>query len=395
MKKEVGVIEEFKIKPIKSWAKSEKAENKRQEEKERVREAYKNKREVEIIPATIAIDGDDRKVLRVAAYCRVSTLEDAQAGSFERQIQHFKDVIEARDGWVNVGIYADEGASGTNRKHRPKFNEMIQDCKDGKIDLIVTKSVSRFARNTSDCLQVVRELKNLNPPVGVYFEDINLNTAEAKNEFTLGVMSLVAQGESEQKSAAITWSIIERFRRGVPIITTTNLLGYDKDRYGKLVIVEEEAYVIRYIYASFIAGHTTSEIAEKLTEGQVPTVRGNKVWQSGAVRNILKNEKYCGDVIMQKTFTVDCFSHRKLINKGQKPKYRLTGHHEPIIPKEQWLKVQELLTQPRRKISVKDIALEKKFTVTKIKNGKLKGFIIVDPDWRSTDIDKLFEKYAK
>lgn len=162
------------------WKKKEKAENRRRMERERVRETYANKKEVEVIPATVDIDSIDRPITKVAAYCRVSTLEDAQAGSFERQIQHFREMIENTEGWKNVGIYADEGASGTNMKKRPEFQRMIQDCKDGKIDLIVTKSVSRFARNTRDCLEVVRVLKGLSPPVGVFFEDVNLNTIEAK-----------------------------------------------------------------------------------------------------------------------------------------------------------------------------------------------------------------------
>ena len=276
------------------WKKKEKAENRRRMERERVRETYANKKEVEVIPATVDIDSIDRPITKVAAYCRVSTLEDAQAGSFERQIQHFREMIENTEGWKNVGIYADEGASGTNMKKRPEFQRMIQDCKDGKIDLIVTKSVSRFARNTRDCLEVVRVLKGLSPPVGVFFEDVNLNTIEAKNEFTLGVMSLVAQGESEAKSAAITWSVIERFKNGVPIISTNNLLGYDKDKFGKLIVVEEEAEVVRYIYNCYLDGQTVKQIAEALTEAHIPTVKGREVWNSGTVRNILKNEKYCG-----------------------------------------------------------------------------------------------------
>ena len=186
------------------WNKAAKAEKRREQEKQRIRSAFEDKRDVEFIPATMTVDSENKPKLRVAAYCRVSTLEDAQAGSFELQQQHFRQMIADNENWEEVGIYSDEGKSGTNMKKRPQFQQMIQDCRDGKIDLILTKSVSRFARNTMDCLRVVRELKALNPPVGVYFEDVSLNTVEAKNEFTLGVMSLVAQGESEAKSAAIT-----------------------------------------------------------------------------------------------------------------------------------------------------------------------------------------------
>lgn len=377
------------------WNKTAKAEKKREQEKERIRAAFEDRRDVEFIPATVATDSSDKPKLRVAAYCRVSTLEDAQAGSFELQIQHFQQMIAANDRWEEVAIYADEGKSGTNMKKRPQFQKMLQDCRDGKIDLILTKSVSRFARNTMDCLRVVRELKALNPPVGVYFEDVSLNTVEAKNEFTLGVMSLVAQGESEAKSAAISWSVIERFKNGIPILSTTYLLGYDKDSFGKLVIVEEEAEVVRYIYNSYLAGQSCREIAESLTEAGIPTVKGKEVWSSGTVRNMLRNEKYCGDVLMQKTYTVDCFSHKSVKNRGQRPQYRLTNNHPAIIPRSDWMEVQELLKLPRRKSAAQQKPIEEKFRVTRIKNGRLKGYVVLDTRWRATDVDKLFDWLAK
>lgn len=360
-----------------------------------MRAVYQNKREVEFIPATVDSASSSKNILRVAAYCRVSTLEDAQAGSFERQIQHFEELIDKREDWEKVEIYADEGASGTNMKNRPQFLRMIEDCKAGKIDLIATKSVSRFARNIRDCLEVARILKALSPPVGIFFEDINLNTIEAKNEFTLGVMSLVAQGESEQKSAAIKWSIVERFKNGVPIIPTNNLLGYDKNHIGQIVIVPEEAEVIKYIFGSYMEGQSTRDIAEALTKAQVPTVRGNCIWRSQSIRNILKNEKYCGDVLMQKTYTVDCFSHKKRINHGEVPQYRLRNHHIAIIPREDWDHVQELLKMPRRKSKGSQKKLEKRFRVQKIKNGRLKGFYVLDPSWRTKEINQFFAMLHK
>ncbi|MBQ3798265.1 MAG: recombinase family protein [Butyrivibrio sp.] len=385
----------MKIQETGKWNKAAKAEKRREEEKQRIRSAFEDKRDVEFIPAKIQSDPNNKPKLKVAAYCRVSTLEDAQAGSFELQIQHFQQMISDNPEWEDVGIYADEGKSGTNMKKRPEFQRMIEDCKQGKIDLILTKSVSRFARNTMDCLRVVRELKALSPPVGVYFEDVSLNTVEAKNEFTLGVMSLVAQGESEAKSAAITWSVIERFRNGIPILSTTYLLGYDKDRFGKMVIVEEEAEVVRYIYSSFINGQTTREIADSLTQGHIPSVKGNEKWSVGTVRNILKNEKYCGDVLMQKTYTVDCFSHRSVKNRGQRPQYRLKNNHPAIIAREDWDKVQEMLLLPRRKGSGNAVPIAEKFRVSRIKSGRLSGFIILDPNWRTGDIEKLFEWLEK
>lgn len=373
------------------WNKAAKVEKKREQEKKRIRSAFEDRRDVEFIPATVTSDSADKPKLRVAAYCRVSTLEDAQAGSFELQIQHFQQMIAANDRWEEVGIYADEGKSGTNMKKRAQFQKMLQDCRDGKIDLILTKSVSRFARNTMDCLRVVRELKALNPPVGVYFEDVSLNTVEAKNEFTLGVMSLVAQGESEAKSAAITWSVIERFKNGIPIVSTTYLLGYDKDTFGKLVIVEEEAEVVRYIFSSFLEGQSCREIAENLTEAKIPTVKGKEMWSSGTVRNMLRNEKYCGDVLMQKTYTVDCFSHKSVRNRGQKPQYRLTNNHPAIISRDDWMRVQTMLQEPRRKGAAQMKPIEEKFRVTRIKNGRLKGYVVLDTRWRTSDVEKLFD----
>lgn len=379
------------VQGLRKWKKAEKVKNRREKEKRKIREAFSNTAAVEVIPAkTEEMKGKMRRT-RVAAYCRVSTYEDAQAGSFELQVQYFKETIEKNPNYELVKIYADEGVSGTSMKKRLKFQEMIQDCRLGKIDLILTKSVSRFARNTRDCLETIRELKTLNPPVGVYFEAENLNTIESKNEFTLGVMSLVAQGESEQKSASIIWSVIERFKRGIPIISTHNLLGYDKDRYGKMVIDEEEAEVIRYIYGCYKDGQSVREIAENLTEQHIPTVNGGTVWSSSTIRNILKNEKYCGDVLMQKTFTVDCFSHKVVKNKGQKPQYRLRDHHPPIIPREEWNNIQKLLLKPRHKSKIKGKRLVKKIIVTKIKSGKLKGFVVINPKWNDKEIDQFFK----
>ena len=206
-------------------------------------------------------------------------------------------------------------------------------------------------------------------------------------------MSLIAQGESEQKSAAVLWSIIERFKKGIPILSTHNLLGYDKDRFGKMVIVEEEAVVIRYIFSSYRSGQTTGQIARALSEAHVPSPRGNEYWKSGSVRNILSNEKYCGDVLMQKTFTIDCFSHRKVKNTGQKPQYRLRNHHSAIIPREEWLEVQRLLLEPGKHAKMDQPRLAKQFYLQRIKSGNLKGFIVIDPRWRIKELEMFFERF--
>lgn len=269
---------------------------------------------------------------------------------------------------------------------------MIDACKAGKIDLIVTKSVSRFARNTRDCLQVIRQLKLLNPPVGVFFETENLNTLEAKNEFTLGVMSLVAQGESEQKSAAIKWAFVERAKKGIPCFSTHHLLGYDKDALGTVVIVEEEAEIVHYIYDSYMEGATTREIALALTEARVPTVTGKERWSPSAVLNILRNEKYCGDCLMQKTFTVDCFSHKSKKNRGEVAQYYLANTHIPIIPREQWEQAQHQVSHRLGVKVARDMTLEQKFHITRIKAGILKGFVVIDPKWNSWEVGEFLKK---
>ena len=375
------------------WKKSAQTESKRQKKKERIQKAFSNAATVEVIPATESNLTDDNAILRVAAYCRVSTYEEAQAGSFELQVQHYKEMIGQNPKWELAGIYADEGVSATSMHRRVQFLRMIEDCRSGKIDLIITKGVNRFARNTRDCLDVVRQLKMLSPPVGVLFETESLNTLESKNEFTLGVMSLVAQGESEQKSAAITWSIIERFKKGIPIISTHNLLGFDKDPFGQVVIVEEEANIIRYIYDSYMDGSNAREIARSLTDARIPTVLGNPVWKSSTILRILKNEKYCGDVLMQKTFTVDCFTHKKMRNTGQRPQYLLKGGIPAIIPKDRWLAVQKLLKEHRfsKKLTARpDVGV----FVRQVKTGALQGFVYINPSWSKKEVAQVLEKLS-
>ncbi|HGK7158031.1 TPA: DUF4131 domain-containing protein [Streptococcus agalactiae] len=250
---------------------------------------------------------------------------------------------------------------------------------------------SRFARNQLDFISIYRELKALSPPVGIYIEDINLNTLDTNSEFILGIMAIVAQGESEQKSASITWSVIERFKRGIPMIPTHNLLGYTKDQYGRVVIDETEAKIVRLIYDSYIEGMTASEIASTLMTNHIPTVTGLERWTSLAVYNILRNEKYKGEIIMQKTYTVDCFSHKTRKNNGEKPKYRLKNGIPSIIPESRWDLVQELLKQPRRKSKSTSEIFVPKLYIKKLKSGKLRDFVVLDPSWKSEDIHEVFK----
>ncbi|MDU4903727.1 MAG: recombinase family protein [Streptococcus lutetiensis] len=294
--------------------------------------------------------------------------------------------------WELAEIYADQGASGTSIKRRENFKRMIDDCRNGEIDLIIVKSVSRFARNQLDFIGIYRELKSLPSPVGIYIEDINLNTLDTNSEFILGIMAIVAQGESEQKSASITWSIIERFKRGIPIIPTHNLLGYTKDQYSRIIIDDSEAKIVRFIYDSYIDGMAVREIVERLMENQIPTVTGLETWSNLAIYNILKNEKYKGEIIMQKTYIVDCFSHKSRKNNGEKLKYRLKNGIPSIISESRWDMVQELLKQPRSKSKSTNQVLAPILYIKKLKTGKLRGFIVLDPSWKSKDIQEAFNK---
>lgn len=203
-------------------------EKKVTEQQKKIQDAFDNRREVEVIPAKITNSSIQKK--RVAAYCRVSTYAEAQSGSFELQIQSYKEKILLNPTWEFVGIYADRGASGTTIKKREQFNCMLKDCRLNKIDLIIVKSISRFSRNVLDFISIYRELKALPNPVGVFIEDLNINTLDTTSETLLLMLSVVAQAESEQKSEAITWSIIERFKKGLPIIPTHNFLGFTKDK---------------------------------------------------------------------------------------------------------------------------------------------------------------------
>lgn len=285
--------------------------------------------------------------LHVAAYCRVSTFDDSQSGSFELQKQSYLEKINANPNWILAGIYADQGTSGTSTRKRTQFMKMIEDCRQGKIDLILVKSVSRFARNQLDFIGTSRELKSLPHPVGIYIEDINLNTLDTNSEFILGILAIVAQGESEQKSAAITWSIIERFRRDCQL-STHNLLGYTKDKFGRVIIDKSESKVVKFIYDSYINGTSVTEIANQLMKRKISTLTGLERWSNSSIYRILEM-KNIRRVVMQKTFTVDCFSHKSRKNNGEKTQYILEHGIPSIISDKKWELTQKLLKYPNCK----------------------------------------------
>lgn len=296
-------------------------DEKRQSAKDAIRDAYANgpQREVQIIPAKRDLEtGQPQKKLRVCAYCRVSTDEDTQASSYELQVQNYTKMIQENPEWEFAGIYADEGISGTSTLRREQFLAMIERCKAGEIDLIITKQVSRFARNVLDSLNYIFMLRKLDPPVGVYFETEKLNTLDRSSDMVITVLSLVAQSESEQKSNSLKWSFKRRRAQGLGIYPNWALLGYKGHDWE---IDEDEADIVRTIYSLYLEGFSSSQVAEFLTKSGIPTVKGLPTWSSGSVLGILRNEKYCGDALCQKTVTVDLFTHKTVKNNGLETQY--------------------------------------------------------------------------
>lgn len=273
------------------------------------------RQKVDVIPASVRSvqNGGQLKSqtnIRVAAYCRVSTGDESQQTSYTTQKAFYKDLITRKPGWIFAGIYADEAKSGTNREHREEFNRMIKDAMDGKLDYIVTKSISRFARNTIDSLTCTRELRQLKPPVGIYFEKENIDTLDAKGELILTILSALAQDESRSISDNIRWSIQKKFQSGVPHINLKRMLGYELGENKQWVIVPEQAEIIRYIFDRFVKGQTANKIAQELNQMEKFTVNGKK-WSASSILIVLRNEKYVGDIEMQKTITKDMLHFEK------------------------------------------------------------------------------------
>ena len=282
--------------------------------------------------------------LRVAAYCRVSTEQDEQLNSFENQVTYYTEL---------AGIYADEGISGTSTKRREQFNRMIADCEAGKIDLIITKSISRFARNTQDCLNYSRKLKDLG--IGITFEKENISTMDSTGELLFTILSSLAQDESRSISENCQWGIRSLFKQGVVHINTNRFYGYDKDEDGRLVINPEQAKVVRWIFESYMDGINPDIIARRLMEQGVPGCMGEPKWTVDTIMGILQNEKHMGDAILQKTFTADYLTKKQVKNEGQLAQYHVKDDHEAIVSKELWEVVQ--LEIQRRKDYMKRYGL--------------------------------------
>lgn len=285
---------------------------------------------------------------RVAAYARVSTDSDEQMGSVGAQKDYFEKLIREKPGWVLVGVYADEGISGTSLNHREAFARMIDDAMNGKIDLIVTKSLSRFARNTVDALNIIRKLKLKD--VGVYFEKEDISTLDSKGEFLLTLMSSLAEEESRSISENVRWGQRKRFADGRYHMPYKQFLGYKKGANGEPELVEDEAKIIRIIYRLCLEGYTPSSIAKQLTEVKIPTPAGHSIWQRHTIESILQNEKYYGAALLQKKFCVDYRTKTMRKNQGELPMYYVENGHEGIVTEEIFDAVQEKLSVPEERV---------------------------------------------
>ena len=278
---------------------------------------------------------------KVAAYARVSTDTEEQISSYEAQVDYYTRYIKSKNNWEFIEVYTDEGISATNTKKRDGFNRMIKDALDKKIDLIVTKSVSRFARNTVDTLTTVRKLKEKG--VEVYFEKENIYTLDSKGELLITIMSSLAQEESRSISENVTWGQRKRFADGKVSLPYKNFLGYEKGKDGVPKIVEKEAKIVRLIYRLFLEGKTISAITKHLTDNKIPTPAGKEKWYTTTVRSILTNEKYKGDALLQKCYTIDFLTKKTKKNEGEVPQYYVKQSHEAIISPEIYDLVQDEL----------------------------------------------------
>ena len=284
-----------------------------------------------------------QRQLRVAAYCRVSTDDEEQLSSYEAQQTYYTDKIMTNPAWTMAGIFADEGITGTSAKKRPEFLRMIRLCKQKKIDIVLTKSISRFSRNTVDCLNYIRALKALG--IAVIFEKENINTLESDSEMLITMLGAFAQAESESMSANIRWGKRQAMREGKVTFQYKRLYGYEKGPDGNPRIIPEQAEVVREMFKRYLGGASLRDIRRWLEESQIPNVFGKPVWKIQTLRNILSNEKYCGDVLMQKTFISDCISKKVVRNRGQLPMYLIQNHHEGIVDRKTYDAVQAELAR--------------------------------------------------
>lgn len=326
--------------------------------------AEQPKKVVRIIAPTITPQETAKnkyRQLRVVAYCRVSTKQEEQLNSYETQRNYYTERINAEPNWTLVGIFADKGITGTSVKNRDEFNKMIKLCKRGKVDMIITKSISRFARNTLDCLKYTRMLKAIG--VDVFFEEQGIHSTQPGAEFYITIYGSIAQSESENISANVKFGKAQSAREGNVAFHYKNFLGYRKGEDGKPEIVPEEAETIRFIYESFLAGDSFGGIKAKLEEKGILSPSGTPTWRYSTIQSILTNEKYAGDAIINKTYIEDCISKKVKVNNGERQKFYVENNHPAIIDRMTFARVQEELARRNGKLKVKQVG-------TKTEQGK-------------------------
>ena len=290
--------------------------------------------------------------LKVAAYCRVSTDQEEQENSYEAQIGYYTEKIKNNAEWTLAGIFADEGITGTQARKRPEFMKMIRLCRQRKIDMILTKSLSRFARNTVDSLKYIRDLKALG--IAIVFEKENINTIETDTEMMLTIMSCFAQAESESISKNVSWGIRQSFKNGNVPMQYARLLGYRKGADGNAEIVPEEAEIVKEIFRQYLDGSSMEQIADRLNKKGLTTKGSGSPYRKIVIQRILTNEKYTGDALLQKTYVTDCITRKTRKNNGELPMYLVKNHHEPIISHADFNRVQEEMARRSAKRSIAD-----------------------------------------
>ena len=363
----------------------------KREEKERKKAQTRKRMHVEIdpdnyeyTPAKKPIDYYDTETpQRVAIYVRVSTDDVRQTTSFELQKQYYEEFVPQHSNWTLVKIYADEGISGTSIKHRDGFNEMIADCRAGKANMIITKSVSRFARNVVDCIGLTRDLAELKPPVGVFFESECIFSLNDDSQMALTFVASMAEEESHTRSRSMETSLRMRLDHGIPL--TPKLLGYTHDEDGNLVINPEEAPTVKLAFYMYLYGYSTQQIADTFNALGRKSYLGNINWTSSGIVQILRNERHCGDVITRKTFTPNYRDHKSVRNRGERPQSTYHKHHEGIVSRDDFIAVQRMLDNAkyRNKSYLPELRV--------IESGILKGFVAINPRWAGFKEQDYFE----
>ncbi|MCQ2776299.1 MAG: recombinase family protein [Bacilli bacterium] len=360
--------------------------------KEKIRQRYQSSDdEIKVIKAKPKVDlFDTAQKLRVCAYCRVSTDNEEQTSSYELQKAHFEEYIKGMSNWELVEIYADEGISGTSTEHRESFNRMINDAREGKIDVILTKSISRFARNVVDTILITRELKNRNPSVRIIFESERLDTGDPTQEMILNILAMMAEEESRNKSRIMNWSYDERFKRGN--FMTPSLFGYRVNEDKEYIIQEDEAEVIRLVFSMYVTGYTPKQISETMAElGMKSNMKGESKWSPNVVRNIIDNERRSGKIIAWKTFTPNFLDHKIRKNRGERNQYYKDYHHEGIIPLEMYeyaIKIKNMYKTAHFFGEIPELRV--------VKTGVLKGFVPICRNYPGFSYDNylLASNYA-